>query len=490
MLNSKISKYVQNYLNNKEITPSEAKELYHKFERVLNNNENLKKIWSRCIIIHDEYQKERENIVGVRKSIDAIKNNTYFGAKKNFMEIKDLISEYMNETSRLSSKEDNYKKQLKLIEDDMVELSSRLVKHQEEFKEKVRMKMNCDKNLSNAIKKNEELSRQLMMEQLNTIALESCSKVKKKEIINLEDKLKELEDNTRCILGMISMENTAILSVRAEYAHINEQKKKIVKSLENERDKLIRAGKDSRLKIEQLNKKILINRKQILQLKGEESKKIEMMEKLNEQLISIKGKNTMEDSNLNKIRATMNAVKEQLFCLEEKIRIITYLWETKKDFNIHEVFDDEEIILQAKKRLNNNNFDISAYMRENGELMITRNSLIEEIEILKQKLSEQDFNSNKIQEVEVEIYENIDKARMLNSDLLKKQRELSNAEDRILESKQRLFKIKNALENMSKRRNEEVRQNYIKELTELTEKLGKRLIQANPKVNITIESLS
>lgn len=44
MLSSKISKYVQNYLNNKEITPSEAKELYHRFERVLSNNENLKKV--------------------------------------------------------------------------------------------------------------------------------------------------------------------------------------------------------------------------------------------------------------------------------------------------------------------------------------------------------------------------------------------------------------------------------------------------------------
>lgn len=46
MLNSKISKYVQNYINNKEVTPSEAKELYHRFERVLNNNENLKKVSS------------------------------------------------------------------------------------------------------------------------------------------------------------------------------------------------------------------------------------------------------------------------------------------------------------------------------------------------------------------------------------------------------------------------------------------------------------
>lgn len=46
MLNSKISKYVQNYINNKEVTPSEAKELYHRFERVLNNNENLKKVGS------------------------------------------------------------------------------------------------------------------------------------------------------------------------------------------------------------------------------------------------------------------------------------------------------------------------------------------------------------------------------------------------------------------------------------------------------------
>ncbi|OLQ18894.1 hypothetical protein ChUKH1_08380 [Cryptosporidium hominis] len=457
MLNSKISKYVQNYINNKEVTPSEAKELYHRFERVLNNNENLKKIWSKFTIIQDEYQKEKEIIVEVRKSIETMKNNTYFGVKKNFKEIKDLISDYMNETSRLSSKEEDYKSQLKLIEDDIVELSSRLITHEEELKEKVGMKINCDRNLSNVIKKNEELSHELMIKQLNTVALESCSKMRRKEIINLEDTLKELEDNTRCILGMMSMENTAILSVRTEYAQINEQKKKMAKSLETERDKLIRAGKDTKIKIEQLNKKILINKKQILQLKSEESKKIEIIEKLNEQLISIKGKNTIEDSNLNKIQSTMNVIKSQLSGLDEKIRVIKYLWETKRDFNIHEVFDDEEIIMEANNKLNDNHFNISVYIRENGELMITKNSLIDEIEIIKQKLSEQDLNSNKIQEIQVEINEKISKARMLNSELLKKQRELSNTEDQILESKQRLLKIKNILKNISKKRYEEER---------------------------------
>ncbi|OII73217.1 restin [Cryptosporidium ubiquitum] len=490
MLSSKISKYVQNYLNNKEVTPSEAKELYHRFERVLNNNESFKKVWSKCLIVQDEYQKEKKNIIGTRKTVDMIRNNAFFGVKENFKEIKDLISEYMNEASGLSNKEEDYKRQLKQIDDDIIELSSKRVRHEDEYKEKLEMKMNSDKNLSSVIKKNEELSHELMIKQVNTVALESCSKVKKKEIMNLEEKLKEFEDNTRCILGMISMENTAILSVRAEYTQINEQKKKMVKNLENEREKLIRVAKDSKINIEQLNKKILTNKKQILQLKGEESKKIEIIEKLNEQLVNIKEKNTLEDSNLDKIQTTANAIKSQLARLEEKMRVIKYLWETKIDFNIHEVFDDKEILQQAKKKLSDKNIDISNYIRENGELIIKKNGLIEEIEILKQKLSEQDFNSNKIQKIEIELYEKISKAKMLNSDLLKRQRELSNIEDRISESKQRLFKIKNLFDNISKKRSQETRQKYIKELTELTERLGKKLIQTNPKVNITIESIS
>lgn len=409
------------------------------------------------MIIQDEYQKEKESTVGVRKSIDVVRNSAYFRIKKNFKEIKDLISDYMNEASRLSSKEEDYKMQLKQIENDIIKSSSKQTRHEDEYKKKVEMKMNSDKNLSNAIKKNEELSHKLMIKQLNTIALESCSKVRKKDIINLEETLKELEDNTRCILGMISMENTAILSVRAEYTQINEQKKKMIRNFENERDKLTRIGKDSKVNIDQLNKKILNNRKQILQLKVEESKKNEMIEKLNEQLINLRGKNTMEDSNLSNIQTTINTIKSQLARLEEKNIVIKYLWETKINFNIHEVFDDEDILQQAKKKTGGKNFDISNYIRENGELMITKNSLIEEIEILKQKLSEQDFNSDKIQKIEIELYEKIAKARMLNSELLKKQRELSNKEDGILESKQRLSKIKNLFENISKKRNEEVR---------------------------------
>lgn len=44
MLNSKISKYVQSYLGNRQVGPAEAKELYHRFERVLSNNEQIKKV--------------------------------------------------------------------------------------------------------------------------------------------------------------------------------------------------------------------------------------------------------------------------------------------------------------------------------------------------------------------------------------------------------------------------------------------------------------
>ncbi|KAJ1612079.1 hypothetical protein OIY81_1428 [Cryptosporidium canis] len=491
MLNSRVSAYVQSYLSSREVTPSEAKELYHRFDRVLSSRDGIKKVWSKCVAVECEYQKEREDVLELKRSVESIRGSRYLKAAQVYGEIKSMISDYVNEVSSLSNEEEAYRRRLRQMDDEVAELSSRLTSSEKEYKEKVEMKWSCDSQLGGLMKENQDLTNRLMMRKLGTLALESCSRVKSKGILGMEEALRELEDSTRCILGMISQENTAILSVRSEYAQINEEKRNMEKCMESERDRLARSNRDSRARIEQLSRKIASGRRQIQQLKGEERRRMEVVDKLNVQVGSLREKSSVEEEASVSITKKMGGIKVQLAELEERSRVIKYLWETKRrDLDVESALEDEEIVQQARQGTSSRGIDMSSCIRENGELMIKKNALMEEIEILKQELSEQDSSSYKMQKAQVELTEQITRARTANARLLKKQRELSSREDRVVESRQRLLSIKSAFEEISKKRSDEVRQCRIKELTELTEKLGRRLIQENPKVNITVERLT
>lgn len=412
----------------------------------------------KCVGIGSEYEKEKERSVQQKRLVDDIREGEYLRAAASFREIKGLISDYVSEASILSSREKEYRRRLERMDEEIADLSSRLSACEDDYSETVRAKKIRDERLSGLIRRNQDLSDDLMMKQLSTLALESCSKVGEKEILGLKDTLRELEDNTRCLVGMISLENTAVLSVRAEYAQINEQKKRMEKSMESEIERLVRTGKDSRTRIEQLSRKLAASKRLQQQLKGEEESCIARIERLNEQLASIRGRTQAEDSSLDMIHSRLSATKEQLARLQDKRLAIRYLWEEAgEDCDLQLALEDEQVVEQAKRKFGAQSIDISDYMRENGELMIAKNGLVEEIEVLKQKLSERDFNSDKKQRIEAELLEKISKARALNAELLRRQRELSSKEDRVLENKQRLSKVKTRLEEIARRKGEEAR---------------------------------
>ncbi|KAK6588152.1 restin [Cryptosporidium xiaoi] len=481
MFNSKISKYVYDYINKKETTSSEAKLLYHKFEKIITNNENVKKIIEKSEKIHREYTIEQDGILNIIKSIE-MKNSEYSRVKFEYCEIKSRIEKYLTDLNKISIDEEKNKELLANEDKEYNEILSQFQVQEKVYIEKVNLKKNEEKVIDIELEKKEKLNKELNILKLSILSLESCCYVKNKQVIQLEDNLKSVEDNTRCMLGMISLENTGVLTLKAEYAGMNNYKQNLLDEYEHNSDKINKDIKENKQKLDNLIKKIAINRKAILQIREKKNELNENIKSMNQVLKQMKSKLTLNELNIKDINNTLSAIKRQIEKQQEKNKLIFYLFKTNREFDLSNIFNDESIISEAKAYYvnsdTNQNIDIN-----NENIILEISNLVQELDSMKKKLLEKDENISEIRKIQEEICEKIINAKKLNSELLEKQRELSNREESLYEKKNKLNNIL-LFKTTNNSKSDVNRQVLINKLIDFTEKLGKKLIQANPNTNI------
>ncbi|KAH8739097.1 restinhypothetical protein [Cryptosporidium ryanae] len=481
MLNSKISKYVYDYINKKQTTSSEAKLLYHKFEKIMSNNESVKKIIEKSEKIHCEYIAEKNWMLTMIKSVEE-KRNEYSKVKLEFCVIKNRLEKYLGDLNKISTFEERNNELLVNDDKEYNDILEQLHIQEKAYNEKLNLKNKVEEEVNIELGKKEKLKKELRILKLSILSLESCYYVKNKQIIELEDNLKDVEDNTRCMLGMISLENTGILTSKAEYAEINNYKQRLLDEYESDRIQINKETKENKQKLDQLIKKIANNRKLIIQIREKMNELNESTTSMSEILKQKRSKLTLSESNVNDINNTLTAIKKQLEKQEEKRRLIFYLFKTDKEFDPSNVFNDESIISESKNYYMKNGENENIVIKnENTALKIL--NLTQELDNMKKKLLEKDESTTEIRKIKMEICEKIIQAKKLNSELLEKQRVLSNKEEMFYEKKSKLISILSINGNES-RNNDNRRKILINQLIDFTEKLGKKLIQVNPTTNI------